>query len=248
MKKLSILILAAVFMLTGSKMQAQTNVYFHLSAAIPTGDFADGNIYDNGTDWALVTDAISRYGGAGIGFNAGFKFNIATGVKGLSAMITLDGIYNGLNSDFHDSFEDIEDNYNNSFTTPKYINIPIMAGINYTYHVNSKFGLFAEGGIGPNLLLITQYEETYQNNYISSKPIITTTIEYKPTISFAYQIGTGIELGKKITIGVNFYKLGTSRIKGRYTKEENNSVISTHQIKCGRINPTMVMLNVGFKL
>lgn len=88
MKKLSILILAAVFMFAGNKMQAQTNVYFHLSAAIPTGDFADGNIYDNSTDWALVTDAISRYGGAGIGFNAGFKFNIATGVKGLSAMIS----------------------------------------------------------------------------------------------------------------------------------------------------------------
>lgn len=247
MKKLTTLIIAAALMFAGSQLFAQTNVYLHLSGAIPTGDFADGD-EDN---WGLVTN--DTEGGAGLGLNVGFKFNIATGVNGLRVLISLDGIYNGLNSDLRDKFEDLvdegESNYNEfSIIKPNYINVPVMGGVNYTYNFNPKFGLFAEAGLGPDLHIVTKME-TYTE---TASRKTTNTLEYDPKISLAYQIGAGVELSKRITVGVSFYNLGAAKVKVKesykvkYTGGNTDSNSDKYSLK--RITPTMVMLRVGFKL
>ena len=246
MKKLSTLIIAAILMFAGSQLFAQTNIYLNLSGAIPNGDFADGD--EN--EWGLLGEDYE--GGAGIGFNVGLKFNIATGVNGLRAMITFDGIYNGLNSELRDAFEDAietgEDNYKEyELTTPKYINIPVMGGVNYTYNFNNKFGLFAEAGLGPDLHIITKMEEYREQG--SAKR--TDTWEYDPKISLAYQVGGGIELSRRITIGVSFYNLGKGKVKGKHSykvKDTGSSYSDSDPFSWKRITPTIVMLRVGFKL
>jgi opacity protein-like surface antigen len=248
MKKLSTLIIAAILMFAGSQLFAQTNIYLNLGGAIPNGDFAEGEISKSGIDWGLFDD--DKDGGAGLGFNVGLKFNIATGINGLRAMITLDGIYNGLNSElreyFSDLIDDVEDDYKEfELTTQKYLNIPAMAGVNYTYNFNNKFGLFAEAGLGPNLRIITKYER-YEE---STSRKTTTTIEYDPKISLAYQVGAGIELSKRITIGIDYYNLGSAKVKYEYTRKVKPDGSTDHNNDTfKRITPTMVMLRVGFKL
>lgn len=247
MKKLSTFIIAALLVFAGSQLFAQTNVYLNLSGAIPTSDFADGD--EN--DWGLITE--DNEGGAGLGFNVGLKFNIATGVNGLRAMITLDGIYHGLNSDLRDFVEDAidegESDYKEfSLITPKQINIPAMAGVNYTYSFNNKFALFAEAGLGANMHIITKLEEYRETDTRK----MTSTIEYDPQISFAYQLGAGIELSKRVTIGIDYYNLGAAKVRGKeiykvkYTGGGSDSDSEKFSLK--RITPTMIMLRVGFKL
>lgn len=247
MKKLTTLIIAAALMFAGSQLFAQTNVYLHLSGAIPTGDFADGD-EDN---WGLATN--DTEGGAGLGFNAGFKFNIATGANGLRVLISLDGIYNGLNSDLRDKFEDLVDEGESiykefSIIKPNYINVPVMGGVNYTYDFNPKFGVFAEAGLGPDLHIVTKME-TYTE---TASRKTTSTLEYDPKISLAYQIGAGVELSKRITVGVSFYNLGAAKVKGKESYKEKytggNTVSDSDKFSLKRITPKMIMLRVGFKL
>lgn len=239
--------MVTAMMFVGSQLSAQTNVYLNLSGVVPTGDFAEGD--EN--EWGLMTE--DNEGGAGLGFNAGLKFNIATGVNGLRAMITMDAIYNGLNSDLQDAFEDAidsgEDNFKDySLTKPRYVNIPVMAGVNYTYEFNNKFGLFAEGGLGPDLHIVTKSEEYREN--ASAKT--TSTIEYKPQLSLAYQLGAGVEINKRFIMGLSFYNLGSAKVKGeesykvKYTNGGSASNSAKFSLK--RITPTMIMLRVGFKL
>ena len=120
-----------------------------------------------------------------------------------------------------------------------------MAGVNYTYNFNNKFGLFAEAGLGPNLRIITKYER-YEE---SASRRTTTTIEYDPKISLAYQVGAGIELSKRITIGIDYYNLGSAKVKYEYTRKVKPDGSTDHNNDSfKRITPTMVMLRVGFKL
>lgn len=250
MKRFFTLIIAATLMFAGSQLFAQTDVYLNLSGVVPTGNFADGEIDNSGVDWGLLDE--DKDGGAGFGFNAGLKFKIATGVNGLGVLVSVDGIYNGLNSELREYFADLiddgEDNYDDFYLiTPKYINIPALAGVNYTYNINQKFGVFAEAGIGPNLRIITKLERYAETNYGKT----TSTIEYEPKLSFAYQIGAGIELSKRITLGVNFYNLGDAKVRYEWTTKEktqygNNSDSEKETLK--RIKPTMVMVRVGIKL
>lgn len=250
MKKLSTLIIAAILIFAGSQLFAQTNVYLHLSGVLPNGDFADGEIDNSSVDWGLIDE--DKDGGAGLGFNAGFKFNIATGINGLRAIITIDGIYNGLNSELREYFADItdegEDNYNDfTLTTPKYINIPTMVGANYTYHFNNKFGLFAEAGLGPNLRIITNWNSYTETDTRKT----TTTIEYDPKISLAYQLGAGVELSKRITLGLSYYNLGSAKVKYERTvkvKTQGGTTSDSDKKNLKRVTPTMFMLRIGFKL
>ena len=247
MKRLFISLFLTIALNVGCQLYAQTDVYLNLSGVVPTGDFAEGD--ENG--WGLVTD--DNEGGAGLGFNVGMKFNIATGVNGLRAMIVMDAIYNGLNSDLRELKEDAIDQGESSYKdytlkTPKYFNVPVMAGVNYTYSFNNKIGLFAEAGIGVDLHIVTKQEEYIETNTYKR----TNEIEYAPQISMAYLIGAGLELSKRVTIGIDYYNLGKAKVKGessykvKYTNGSSNSDSEKFSLK--RICPTMVMLRVGFKL
>ena len=247
MKKLCTLLMVAAMTIAGGQLFAQTNVYLNLSGAIPTGDFADGD--EN--DWGLSTE--DTEGGAGMGFGLGFKFKFATGVNGLSALFMFDGIYNGLNSDLRDYFEeqieDGEDYYKEySLITPKHINIPVMGGVNYTYDFNPKFGIFAQAGLGPDLHIVTKMERYSESSSVKT----TRTVEYDPQISLAYQLGAGIEISKRITIGIDYYNLGKAKVKGKIsykTKHTNGGTDSgSDKLSLKRITPTMVMLRIGIKL
>lgn len=236
----------AVLLFTGSQLIAQTNVYLNLGGAIPIGDFADGDE----TGFALASGDFTE-GGAGMGFTAGLKFKFNTGLKGLDVILSLDGIYNGLNSDVRDFFEDAEslweEDYNDvTLRTPKYINVPLMAGANYTYDINPKLGVYDEAGLGANFRYITNLSlEVKDSGYKAS-----ITDKYDPTFTFAYQLGAGLEINKNMAIGINYYNLGGGKVGGKEIVKESyngSSDSDSEKFKYKRVTPTMVMLRVGFK-
>lgn len=246
MNKFTKMLIVAVLLFSGSQLFAQTNVYLNLGGAIPTGDFADGDE----TGFALVDDDFTE-GGAGIGFTAGLKFKFNTGLKGLGVVLTLDGIYNSLNSDVRDFFEDVEneceEDYNDvTLKTPKYINVPLMVGANYMYDINDKLGIYGEAGLGAKFRYITNLSlEVKDSGWKES-----ITYEYDPTFTFAYQFGAGVEINNKVTIGFNFYDLGAGKVSGKVKEKESyggSSESESEKFKFKRVTPSMVMLRVGFK-
>ena len=241
------MMIVAVLLFTGSQLLAQTNVYLNLGGAIPTGDFADGDE----TGFGLVSEDFTE-GGAGMGFTAGLKFKFNTGLKGLGVVLSLDGIYNGLNSDVRDVFEDMENEYEEDYNdvklrTPKYINVPLMVGANYTYDIKPQFGIYGEAGLGVDFRYITNLElEVKDSGYKAS-----ITDEYDPTFTFAYQLGAGVEINHKLTVGVNFYNLGSGKVSGKEKIKESwdgYSDTDTDKFKFKRVTPTIVMLRIGIRL
>ena len=246
MKKIAKTMIVAVLLFASSQLFAQTDVYLNLGGAIPTGDFADGDE----TGFGLVSGDFTE-GGAGMGFTAGLKFKFNTGLKGLGVILSLDGIYNGLNADVRDLFEEaeneLEEDYNDfSLKTPKYLNVPLMVGANYTYDINSKIGVYGEAGLGCNFRYITNFGMEVKE--AGNKASI--VYEYAPTFSFAYQLGAGIEINEKITVGASFYNLGNGKVSGKVKYKESyngSSTSDSEKFKYKRVTPTMVMLRVGFK-
>ena len=250
MNKVKRLMMVAVMLIIGSQLFAQTNVYLNLGGAIPTGDFADGD--ESG--FALVSGDFTE-GGAGMGFTAGLKFKFNTGLKGLGVILSLDGIYNGLNADVRDFFEDVENEWDDDFNdfsmrTPKYLNVPLMVGANYTYDINQKLGIYGEAGLGANFRYITKLELDGKETYQGETYKVNVAVEYDPTFTFAYQLGAGIEINKSMTVGVNFYNLGAGKVSGKMKEKESyngSSETDSEKFKYKRVTPTMVMLRVGFK-
>lgn len=254
MKKLVKVFALAALLVIGGQSLAQTRGAMFLSASFPVKDFA---VFDSFNDFALTTvDIDDDDAGAGIGFNVGLKWYFNVGVKGLGVMLSVDGFYNGNNADLKDAFRNKEGMfdgyiYNSSFEynfTPRYINVPAMLGLNYIYHLNPNFGIFVEAGAGGNLRFITDMEYVTKQSLdilgININSNTKVTNDYDKALSFAYQVGAGIEVAKNLVIGCSFYDLGKAEVKGETTiKGDSNS---PRLQKWGTVHPMMVLGRIGF--
>lgn len=220
-----------------SKQQTETKGFqqkrdggfsIHFGAAFPLGDFgkvdlkkdSDGDSYPE--DLALSGEGKS--GGAGTGFNVGFKGKIALPVNGLGVIISGDFVYNGMNADIREYVEDYQNYYEEDGDTwelkkPRYLNIPILVGINYAYKFNNTIGIWGEAGVGVNFRKITniKMEISYDGEYSSGSE--TNIYKYKLGTSFAFQVGAGVMIKDLFSVGLHFYGLGSSKIKGTYEWE-----------------------------
>ena len=247
MKKLvKLFALAAVMLVCGQSM-AQTRGAMSLGASFPMGDFAK---FDGMDDFALVSHDEDE-GGAGIGFNLGFKWYFNVGVKGLGVMLSADGLYNGPCADLKTYYRNMETNEGVKYTsTPKYINIPVMVGLNYIYHFNPNFGLFVEAGAGGNLRLITEMSTLEKKELLLVETKTATTNHYDAAFSFAWQAGIGFEVAKNLVIGCSFYDLGKGTVKMTETKKvtvgNGNPLITTDYKTLGTVHPVMILARIGF--
>jgi opacity protein-like surface antigen len=236
-------------MVLGGQAMAQTRGAMFLGASFPMSDFAD---FDGFDDFALTSYELDDDdAGAGIGFNAGFKWYFNVGVPGLGVMLSVDGLYNGPCQDLKNWYRTSEGSFNggslNYTAKPQYINVPAMLGLNYIYRFNPNLGVYVEAGAGGNLRFITKMETV---NKLAA--IQTTRIqEYDKAFSFAYQAGIGIEVAKNLIIGCSFYDLGKASVAGEETVkvrnlEENVSNAETHFNEFGTVHPIMVLGRIGF--
>lgn len=260
MKKIvKVLALAAMLVMSGQAM-AQTRGAMFLSASFPMKDFAD---FDGFDEFAL-TSVGQDDAGANIGFNVGFKWYFNVGVEGLGVMLSLDGFYNGPNSDLKSAYRSAESSYQGilvegSFkynSTPKYINAPGMLGMNYIYHFNPNFGIYVEAGAGANLRFITSMETVEHGQFhignASYERVVKNTQKYDMACTFAYQAGVGIEVAQNLILGCSFYDLGKAEVKGEYTSKVTNKdgsttpTTSTEYKTFGTVRPIMILGRIAF--
>lgn len=253
MKKLVRLFAVIAMMVVGGHAMAQTSGAMYLGASFPMNDFAR---YDGVNEFALQTvDATQA--GAAIGFNAGIKWYFNVGVKGLGVMLSLDGFYNGPNSELKADYRNGQwggQLINGSLTynaTPKYFNVPAMLGVNYLYNINPQLGVYAEAGLGGNMRFITEMESVGTVNTFGAESSVKTTQKYDNVFSFAFQAGVGFEVAKNLRIGCSIYNLGKGDVKGEETVKTtliNNNVSETETTyrTYGTIQPIMVLGRIGF--
>lgn len=242
MKKLSKVFALAVLLIIGGQAMAQTRGTMYLSAALPMGDYSEVNQLGSTALWGGESDT---YGGAGIGFNAGLKWDFGIGVRGVSVVLSVDGIYNGPNADMKDCYKGLKETYsllnsNITMTTPKYVNVPVMLGLRYTLYLNPQLGIYAEGGVGGNARFITDYTAKY-TDLVGNKH--NEVYEYNTALSFAYQAGLGIEVSRNLVIGCSLYNLGAAPVKGTYSIDNIEDV----EFENGTLEPVMVLGRIGFR-
>lgn len=246
MKKTFLFFAIAAFAI---QVNAQTHFSLHLGGAFPSGDYGAYNKVEK----LSIIDPKGKDGSASMGINLGMKakFDIAS-VNGLGVIATGDIFFNGINSDFSDDYAKyFEDNGLGTaddweITTPKYLNVPIMVGANYTYNVNSNIGLFGEAAVGVNFRKITNLSATYTDPS-NDEVVIKNTFDI--STSFAFQIGAGLIFNENVSLGIHYYSLGSSKVKGKQTIEYPSSWGMTDEndkIKVGKLTTGMLALRLGF--
>lgn len=251
MKKFVQVIAMAAMMLYGGQALAQSHGAMLLGASFPMKDFAT---FDGFNDFSLINPG-SENAGASIGFNVGFKWYFNVGVNNFNVMLSLDGFFNGPNSNLKTAYQDnVLANWgelrvdNISYnSTPKFINLPIMLGLNYMFPINPKFGIYVEAGAGGNFRFIT-YLGTVSNE-TETQNLIKMTQNYDKAFTFAYQAGIGFKVDNRLLIGCSFYDLGKADVKGEQTIKEittTNTTVSSNYLTMGAIHPIMVLARIGF--
>ncbi|MBR3938677.1 MAG: hypothetical protein IKJ67_01705 [Bacteroidales bacterium] len=230
----------------------KTEFSIHLGGAVPMSDFGDSRANRGLVAWSDKTEKA----GAGTGFDAGMKlkFNIPS-INGLGVILTADFFYNGPNNDVKDWINDLIDTYiyddgfdDAEITAPKYINVPIMLGVNYDYAINEKISVWGEAGIGANIRKITmleQYLAAGETEVISKQ-------KYDIATTFAFQIGAGVKLMDKVSLGLHYYALGSGKVKGMASEEYiENYAGGEYEYYDGDftlryVNPTMFVIRLGY--
>lgn len=198
MTKLKILGLLVISFFLMPKMYSQGEVSIHLGPSFPVSDFASDDSDDE--------DA----GRAAVGLNIGMQYIYPLSESGLGLFGGIDFNYNGLQKDVRD---DLEDELEMPGVSPdikfyRYINIPISAGLNYTYPAGDKIGVFANAGLAYNFLKITDLEIEVDGR--------TATQEADWASSIGFKVGGGILINQKFAISIDYFSLGEHNVEGEY--------------------------------
>ena len=277
MKKIITRLILATLLISGGKTFAQKDGFsLHLSGVFPNGKFAEFD--DNDKVCALINGS-SKTGSAGTGFGVGFKYQFPTQVANLRFLVGAELMYNPLNGDAKDWFDDNDSgkgsehgsegvlsyDYDYEVTLPKYLNVPLMAGLNYAFKLNDKINIFGEFAAGINMRLFTNakilqekegtalYSDGYTSYYYDFTSTSDTTYKYYNAITFAYRFGAGVTFDR-ISIGLHWYNLGSAKVKGKieseydYNSSINGNSHNSHKENFKRkdLSISMMTLTVGY--
>lgn len=199
MKKLSVIFMLCLFCLTTAFAQSsKSGLSFQFGAILPSAQFDEHPSLSWVLPNALEYD-FSNAGGAMLGASFGIKYTYtfkktALENSGLGVFISADGMWNALQKDIRNEYDKL------NLTKPMYVNIPIMVGVNYTTQFSKVFGLWAEAGIGADLLIKTP--EGFEDNLVN----------YKLSAEFAVEAGAGIILARTVSLGAHYYWMGNHDI------------------------------------
>ena len=176
--------------------EAQTRSEFELGLAVPQGKFAGDN----------EGRAIFRgHGMARTGFYMGYKLLSPLAYEGFYWIFNAGIMYNDLQRDYKDDMEDGLDDYDGDYSLPKYVNIPILTGVQYERSLSDGFQLFGNMGLGVNILKIT--------NLAASDDYHEELMTFAPSPGFASTIGGGLRFKDKYSLGLAYTGLGAHKVK-----------------------------------
>ena len=124
-----------------------------------------------------------------------------------------------------------------------------MLGLNYQYNVSDAFGLYAGLGIGANIRKITDMEYDAKMTASNGEYLIASdNFEYDIAASFAYKIEIGTVIAEHVVIGLNYFGLGTQKVRGTAFATQNDSGHTTSNIeklRGGKVNPMLFTFCIG---
>lgn len=214
----------------------------YAGGAFPMGNYKAGKMTDNvPADWALLfTDGNKGY--AGIGYNIGWDALIPVSRNGLGIFLGMDYFFNGHNKDIKAFISDYNDVIDKA---PKVHNItPLMFGLRYLGSINKNFGIFVEVGGGPNIRLISKMELSFTEVHYGDYYEINETLNYDPALTFAFKVGAGMMIARHLSLGVDFYSLGSAQVKGKdeyniystfYGSESGSETFKTKDLECAEL-------------
>jgi opacity protein-like surface antigen len=229
MKKLFISGIAVLMLIAFSNVKAQKGFSIHVGGAIPIGAFAESpaGLY--------LIDVAGDEGEASVGFNIGAKYLYEFKLEGLGAFVNMDYNQNGMKKDFKDDVEEYyEDEDNPEFKFPKYLNIPILVGAQYTYKINEIVGVYGNLGLGVDILKMTKLTMESTDVEINW--------EFDTPAAFAYRLGFGTVLKDKFIIDLNFNFLGNHDTQLKYISDDEELIEIDLNRKVNIMN-----LTVGYK-
>lgn len=219
----------------------------YVGGAFPLGNFKAGSFTDNApTDWALLyTDGNKGY--AGVGFNIGWDVLIPVSKNGLGIFIGMDYFYNGHNKDLKDFISNHDDVIDKA---PKIHNIvPLISGLRYFGNISDNFGFFVEAGCGLNIRKISKMELSYSESDYNDYYEFNETINYDTSLTFAFKIGAGMMIVRHLSIGLDFYRLGSAQVKGKVDYNEYSSYYGSYSysetFKTKDLNCSELVLRLG---
>jgi hypothetical protein len=191
-------LLMLAFLISTSSALAQNSFDIKVGIAKPLSDLGSQDIN------------YEKAGGAALGLNIALKYTYQLSDNGLGLFAGLDFNYNGLSKDIKNDIEDMFESIGllgADYTYFNYYNIPLSAGLNYTYLANEKVALIGNGGITINTLKIS--------DFIVEGSGIKVKSEYDMTSAIGFRIGGGVLLSKKIVFAIDYYGLGAHNITGK---------------------------------
>ena len=247
----------------------------NIGGSFPVGAFSKINYNSTNlsSDCGLFDENVN--GGASVGFNVGAEVILPLKNENFSFFLSADLHYNGIKSDAKAYLTDMcnylaslwgqqlidAGEYLQSSTctldrTPAYINIPILAGVRYSFDISDGMKLFAEAEVGLNIRKITSWQLTGTQKYIFSDYSEDTwlknveTFSYETSSTFAFKIGAGIHLTEDILLSANYYYLGAGDVSAKLTAETSAEYVSpstaSQYLKLKTINPTMFVVKIGY--
>ena len=244
--------LVAALMLISVLAFAQKPVRFgvYLGQATPFGAMGQGDaikktpdhVYGDITNYAMLSEK-GKQGYAGVGFNIGFDVTVALPVEGLGVFGGIDFFYNFNKGDVRDCFEDWSHEImkepgisSADFHLPYVMNIPILFGLNYLHNFNNIVGVWGEAAIGPNFRLISDYKFETKYTALILDPDgdydqTTETVDYDAATTLGFKLGAGVMLWNRMSIGLDYYSLGSAKINGTDKYKLGDRVIIDEKFK-----------------
>lgn len=238
------------FLCSASFMYAQIKSELQLGILIPNGDFGD----DDTKDVAPLFN-VGKSGGAAMGFSLNYKLlSPLGGIKNLYSTFSVGIHYNDLNGDVQDDFDEMLVEYADyDYSLPKYLNIPVMVGLQYENPLSATASLYGEAGLGINMLKVTalSVEKKYYNYSYTS---IEEEQTFDLSTGFGYKLGFGFVFNDKYTVGLSYLNLGTHKLKHKvktetiYNDKDKPTEFKTEKGKFKRHLPvSMISLTVGIR-
>ena len=198
MKNLRIIAMVLFSMCLIKPIYSQERISLRFGPSFPVSDFASDDIDDE--------DA----GGAAVGLNIGFQYIYPLAASGFGLFAGMDFNYNGLQRDVKDEVEDSYEQMGLNIADIKYfryINVPLTAGLNYTFHADETIGVFANAGLALNLLKVTDFELTANGTTATQTMMLSGNLGFKA--------GGGILINRKTTISIDYLGSGKHNLEGK---------------------------------
>ena len=135
---------------------------------------------------------------------------------------------------------------------PIYINVPVLAGVSYSFPLSNGMKLFGEAGVGMNFSVITPLKYTARMDYLYRGTNYKLTIEekssYSSTFALAFRVGVGFAFTEKLSVSADYYYLGKKDIFATLQAQstERGAQPNVQEMDLGTVTPMLLTVRLGY--